>query len=369
MHTHMSAKWSVEELRVGTRAEGVFDLNHGNPRYRVKAHHLNGRRTPKVVVSADERIEPGVPCEVRVVGVRSPTAPANGAILVEFVRPAPFRLTGVYLDPAVARLLAVQLRRRSNILFLGPHGSGKTTAAREIARQLGYRWVSFNSAVVDTPGGWMASLVCRATPAGAAWDFVPTEIADAMAAAAAGPDERWVVFVDEFSRVDPKIANGFLCALDESRRLWCPVTNRFLEIPDNLQFILAANTGKAFTGTFRLDAAHLDRLTPIRFGYPPPAEEAALLRLRYPGVAPRDIDLVVTAAARVRSADLGDLSVRATLEACSYLADELMAGRVEDAIVAAFCPRFDGDLGDPTSDAASVRDLVLAALADSGGAR
>lgn len=361
-----SSKWGVDELALGTRAEATFEPNGSNPKYPVKTNHLNGRRSPKLVLSADARIEAGVPCEVEVVELRSPRAPANGAVIVEFVRPAGFHIPGVYLDPAVTRLLMVQIRRKANILFFGPQGSGKTTAARAIAMRMGYHWVPFNAAVVDTPGGWMANMVCRATPAGTSWDFVPTEIAIALEAAVAHPDRKFLVFIDEFSRVDPRIANGLLSALDEVRQVWCPVTNRQFPIPENVQFILAANLGRSFTGTYRVDPAHLDRLAPIRFNYPSAADETALLRERFPGVELKFVEAVVQAANRVRQADLGGLSVRATQEACSYLADEIMVGRVRQAIEAPFCCRFDGDPADRTSDAATVRTIIDDVLRDLG---
>ena len=48
-------------------------------------------------------------------------------------------------------------------------------------------------------------------------------------------------------------------ALDSTRRVFNPVSNAFLDIPDNVQFIAAVNRGSEFSGTFGIDAAQLDR--------------------------------------------------------------------------------------------------------------
>ena len=49
-------------------------------------------------------------------------------------------------------------------------------------------------------------------------------------------------------------------ALDATRRVFNPIDNRFLTIPDNVQFIAAVNRGSEFSGTFGIDAAQLDRI-------------------------------------------------------------------------------------------------------------
>ena len=61
-------------------------------------------------------------------------------------------------------------------------------------------------------------------------------------------------------------------ALDAVRKIFNPITNAFLPIPDNVQCIAAVNRGSEFSGTFGIDAAQLDRFAPLQMDSLPPKE-------------------------------------------------------------------------------------------------
>src|SRR5687767_4879561 len=106
----MSGKLQVEELKVGAVMETLFWVNPAEgSRYRFRATHLDGKRAPKVVLSNDARITPGVACLVRVVEVTKADRDDRGVIEVEWVGPAPFRLEGVWVEPIVSKKLQVLL--------------------------------------------------------------------------------------------------------------------------------------------------------------------------------------------------------------------------------------------------------------------
>ncbi len=92
----MDGKWNLEELTVGRTVEATFWPNpmEASP-FRLRATHLDGRRAPKVVLTSDERVVPGVPCLVRVIAVHKPERDDRGRIEVEYVGRAPFRIEGV----------------------------------------------------------------------------------------------------------------------------------------------------------------------------------------------------------------------------------------------------------------------------------
>jgi MoxR-like ATPase len=365
-------KWTLEELQLGTTAEATFWNNPiADSGFRWRTTSLDERRTPKVVLSNDDRILQGVPCLVRVTAIRKPERDDRGIIEVEYVGPAPFRLEGVYLDPIVSKKLQVALESGLNILLDGPQGCGKTVLARSIADALGMQFVFFNCGAVVEATDFFATIQVRASSTGApVTDFVKTEVLMALEHASSHPDRRYLVFLDELNRCQETARNALMPALDSTRRVFHPIENTFIPIPNNVQFIAAVNRGREFSGTFGIDAAQLDRFAPLQMTYLPPVEEENLLARRHELLGKTIIGHVVAVAHAVRnSPELGGtLSVRATDEACTFLEHPLFRGAAErnlpEILRSSFCGRFSGRWDDVTSDAGAVWSVVLRVLSE-----
>jgi MoxR-like ATPase len=362
----MPGKLSVDEVKIGATMEATFYPNAvADSGFRYRATHLDGRRAPKVVLCDDPRVRPGVPCVVRVKTVRKPEREDRGAIEVEFVSIQQFRIEGVYLDPVVGKKLQVLLESGLNILLDGPQGCGKTMLAKSIAESLGLEFVFFNCGAVVEATDFLATIQVRASSSGApVTDFVKTDVLLKLEEAIERPDRRYLIFLDEFNRCQESARNALMPALDSTRRLFHPIENRFLQIPDNVQFIAAVNRGGEFTGTFGIDAAQLDRFAPLQVDYLPPEEEIKLLATRHPELGRKVVKLVVDIADQLRKTpELGSgLSVRATDEACTYLKHPLIASErttmLPEVLKSSFCGRYNGRWNDVSSDAGAAWAVV-----------
>jgi nitric oxide reductase NorQ protein len=157
-------------------------------------------------------------------------------------------------------------------------------------------------------------------------------------------------------------------ALDSTRRIFHPIDNRFLPIPDNVQFIAAVNRGNEFSATFGIDAAQLDRFAPLQMDYPPPEEEVKILQPRHPELSRKLLKLVVEIADKIRKAPelSAGLSVRATDEACTYLTHPLIASQrsvlLPEVLKSSFCGRFTGKWSDVSSDAGAAWAVIEGVL-------
>lgn len=361
----MSAKWSIEEIKIGAIMETTFWTNPvKSSDYKFRANHLSGKRAPKVILCDDHRIRPGVPCLVEIVSIEKAARSDRGKIEVAFKQNLSFQVKGVYLEPVVSKKLQILLESGLNILLDGPQGCGKTVLAKSIATSLGMEFIYFNCGAVIEATDFMASLQITTQEDHVVTRFIKTDILTAFEEAKENQRLQYLVLLDELNRCPENARNALMPALDSTRRIFDPINNTFLEIPDNVQFIAAVNQGNEFSGVFGIDAAQLDRFAPLQMGYPPAEAEIDLMLERHPEISKKQITRIVEIANDIRNSQeiSSGLSVRATEECCIYLKHPLMEENLSfmlpEVLKSSFCGRFPGRWNDANSDAGIAWSII-----------
>jgi len=360
-----------KSIKPGMEFEAVF---YTNPKkespFRFRATHLDGERSPKVVLSNDGRIQPGKLCRVKISKVMKPAAKDRGHIEVEWLCQVNFKLDDtVYIDKPLERKLQALLESGRNILLDGPQGSGKTFITSKIAEALSFEYIYFNCSAVYEASDFVATLQLRTNEQGQTETvWIPSDILRALNAANEDPSRNFLVFLDELNRCREMARNGLMPALDATRKIYNPINGQFISVPDNIQWVAAINNGAQFTGTTTIDPAQLDRFAPLKIGYPPEKDECRLLAKRHPDVPRHLIEKIVNAANQVRSDKqlAVDLSMRATDEACMLLGHPNYSGYdgdpLPEILQTSFCARFLGHHDDPVTDAGLVWKTIQKAL-------
>jgi cobaltochelatase CobS len=164
-------------------------------------------------------------------------------------------------NPNLGRML-VNAKLGENTLLVGPAGSGKTTAAHQVAEALGLQF----GHLCLTAGASETWLFGRQTPNG----FIEGDFSRIYR-------EGGVFLADEMDAGDPNLLLAINTALDNGH-LYNPISGQQMKRHESFIFIGAANTvGKGadgvYTGRNRLDGATLNRFVVILTDYCSEIEE------------------------------------------------------------------------------------------------
>ena len=139
----------------------------------------------------------------------------------------------------------------SNTLIVGPSGFGKTSIAKEVAKKLNRPFVKVDLSLITEPQEFFGSL----SLVNGSTVFTETPFAKAI------KEGGYVICLDEINRAYPNIMNPLLALLDDTR---CATYNGCTySVAPNTMFIVTANIGTKFTGTFQADAALMNRMNYI----------------------------------------------------------------------------------------------------------
>jgi len=178
-------------------------------------------------------------------------------------------------DELVETMLGV-LACSGHVLLEGVPGTAKTLLASAMAKALGldFRRLQF------TPDMLPSDVTGTMTLRGGELVFRP------------GPVFTNVLLADEVNRTPPKTQAALLEAMQE-RQVSVEGRPRALPAPF---LIVATQNPVEYEGTYPLPEAQLDRfMVRIDVGYPPAADEVAILRLAHDGVIPTMLEQVASA--------------------------------------------------------------------------
>lgn len=153
-------------------------------------------------------------------------------------------------DVNVAFTVAVETMRfkgTAKIMLTGPSGFGKTTAAKQVAKKLGFKFVKVDCSTLQEP----TEIVHTVSFRDGATVYDETEFVQAIKTG------KCVILLDELNRAYPNVLNTLLPVLDDTRQL--TVGTQKYEVADEIIFVATANIGQQYVGTFSSDAALLNR--------------------------------------------------------------------------------------------------------------
>ncbi|MBF0121762.1 MAG: MoxR family ATPase [Desulfobacterales bacterium] len=185
-----------------------------------------------------------------------------------------------------------------NILFVGPHGSGKTTTSRLLAEAFGMQFEYFSCAGIMEPQDFFAKLELHEKNGHSFTFYRPTRLREIFIPKVQN-DKSVLVMLDEINRCSEVAQNALFSLLDKTKVFYDPITEKLQPVPVNVKFIAAANIGR-YSGTFRLDNAILDRFLTIELSYPSQEAESEFLSSSFPEVPNKFIELLTKFADSIR---------------------------------------------------------------------
>ncbi len=239
-------------------------------------------------------------------------------------------------------------------ILLGHAGCGKTEVASRVAQAFAKELVPFNcGAMTEARTALIGNT--HLDRANGTW-FQPSRFVAAV------QNPRACVLLDELSRAPRDAFNILLPVLDHQRYLALDESadGDLVRVAAGVTFLATANLGAAYTGADPLDEALKDRFPVIlAMDFPPPEQEAAILRKRCPGLSEPDARHLVRFAGRQRElAGEGEFTALISTRSLLAAARQTAAGVARaDAVEVAILNRFPADGGD-ASDRTKLLQLL-----------
>lgn len=178
-------------------------------------------------------------------------------------------------------------------MIFGPRGSGKSTAIRELAKQVGAKTATLqcasNMQIDSLIGGWTVS---NGTTV-----FVEGPLTICVR-------NGWWLLAEEANVIAPGVWSAVNTLTDKTGDGLLLPTGELIDNHADFRLILLFNEGTGYQGTKEVNAALKRRLVPVYADYPDAASEKKILANLCPYLSSRQIDNLINCATMVRAAGL-----------------------------------------------------------------
>lgn len=256
-------------------------------------------------------------------------------------------LPNFWIEPEDLKTVLILLQEGTDIILIGPKGSGKTTLGFEIAKALGWQEpYKFDIYTIKQTTDLFGT---EAAQKGSTF-FVKSGLFEYIERAKIAQenelDTEFLVILDELNRVHAKVNESMHGLFDDTRQVTINTTegSKIIRLPENIHFIGTMNMGAEYLGTHGLDEALKDRFAPVRVK--PMPEDYEVKRLtKETGILESQALSVVRVARALRDvANSGQISYSPSYRVCRNVARLVKHGMsLQAASIKGFLQWYDGE--------------------------
>ena len=279
-------------------------------------------------------------------------------------------LTDYYIPKDDLEDILIWLNSGTDIILVGPKGTGKTSLGFELAKAMG--WQQPLKVDVETIKRATDLFGTDAASNGSTY-FVRSALLDyierAIMCHEQGIDTHFLAIFDEINRVHAKVNETLHGLFDDTRQITIPTAegSKIVKLPPNFHVIGTMNSGASYVGTHQLDEALKDRFASLTLPGMPKDYEIKKL-VKETGILEAEAEGIVEVAIVLREAALsGQISFGPSYRGCRRSAQLVQGGKkLRNAIIKGLLGWYDGtltfgqngELAEPNSEKAKAYSAI-----------